>query len=56
MERDLTLEETKQYDVAVTLVDGGSATEEWRVFDFVPRRDKPGQAIAAEPVQGRVRR
>lgn len=56
MKADLDLKETRVYEVPVTLVDGGSAIEHWRVFDFVPRGDQAAQAVARQAFEERERR
>ncbi|MGC8644015.1 MAG: hypothetical protein ACP5XB_29500, partial [Isosphaeraceae bacterium] len=48
LKADLDLKETKVYEVPVTLVDGGSAIEYWRVFEFVPCGPEPVPAIARQ--------
>lgn len=56
MELELDLKEARVYQVPVTLVNGDSATEEWRVFDFVPRRDDEALAVSRQGFEQPQRR
>jgi hypothetical protein len=55
MQRELRLQETKVFDVPVTVGAGTPALEHWRTFDFVPRVDRPS-AVLAVRTSGRTLR
>ena len=51
IERDLVLTQAKVYEVPVTLGEGRPTTEQWRVFEFVPRSPQATARIGAQSRQ-----
>jgi hypothetical protein len=54
MKVDHALQGTKTYRAPVTLVDGRMSTEEWRVFEFGPRRPQAERTWAGKEPNGRL--
>lgn len=55
MKRNLLLKESKVYHIPVTLGEGRPATEQWRVFEFVPRPAGSPKMIAVQQPADRQR-